>query len=265
MDPGLRSNQIILALTGLAGLTGLGAFLFLDKSVWSPVVAAGVTFLAWAIGRELDPDRHATALLSAAAALGVWFIVDIGLGLLAIGGFLGITRIIAETTGRRPLNTDLIVVVIGAAAISFTSPGFVAGFGLAVSIYVDNRMAHEPNPNALLASLVAAVGSTVVATLTGAFPQQIPEVQPVFALATAVLALLAVVREPPDPTSQVDSRRRSFIRRDRIHAARITVGLLLVVGALISGSESLGLMPVAIVLAFSLASSELERIARARR
>ena len=85
-----------------------------------------------------------------------------------------------------------------ATVVSFTPLGWVMGFGLAVAIYVDDRMAEEPNRAALLAAPAAAVGSSVVASLSGAF-RTMPTVDPVVVAALGVLALIAVLREPLEP------------------------------------------------------------------
>ena len=60
-------------------------------------------------------------------------------------------------------------------------------------------------------------------TLADAIPQGIPEVRPVLAIPLGLLALVTVAREPPQPTSQVDSRRKTFLKPGRLHAARIAI------------------------------------------
>ena len=264
LDLGIWSNRAILGLSLIAAVAGVVATVIFDGSPWLAVQAGLVTFLVWALTRELDPDRDSTALIAAALA-GVWAILGLPVDLLAIGGLVIGARLVAETTGRRPLRTDLFAIAIGAIAISFTPLGFVAGFGIAIAIYVDSRMSDEHNRDALIAALVAATGSAVVVSLSGAFPTQLPPVQPPFVLAVAALTLVAVLREPPQPTSVVDSRRGNLLSGNRIHASRILVGGLTVAGALVAGPEASALAPVAAALALSLASSEAVRITRTGR
>jgi len=136
------------------------------------------------------------------------------------------------------------------------------GFGLAVAIYVDQRMADEPTRAALLAALAAAVGSSVVTSLGGAFPQVLPTLRPFLTASLGLLAVFAVLREPVDPVSFVDSRNKRFIRRDRVHAGRALAGLLVFFGSIVSGEPVLAVVPMALVVATALASTEVERLRR---
>jgi hypothetical protein len=174
------------------------------------------------------------------------------------------SRIVVETTGRRPLVGDLVAMVVLVAAISFTLLGWVMGFGLAVALYVDDRLAEEHTRQALLAALAGAVASTAVVTLSGAVPESPPEVRPFLAAMVGVLALAAVGREPVDPVTFVDSRHKRFLRRDRVHAGRALSGLLIFVGALVTGDDAPAVVPMALALAVALVSSELERWRRRR-
>jgi hypothetical protein len=173
-----------------------------------------------------------------------------------------VARLLVETTGRRPLPGDLFVVALAATLMSFTPMGWVVGFGLAVAIYVDERMAEESSRVALLAALGAAVGSSVVTTLGDAFPRALPTFRPILIAATGLLALIAVLREPVDPVSFVDSRNKRFLRRDRVHAGRAAIGVLVFLGAIVSGEAALAVVPMALVVATALASTEVERLQR---
>jgi hypothetical protein len=65
-----------------------------------------------------------------------------------------------------------------------------------------------------------------------------------------------------DPVSFVDSRTKRFLRRDRVHAGRAAAGVLVFLGAIVSGETALAVIPMALVVATSLASTELERLQR---
>ena len=92
-------------------------------------------------------------------------------------------------------------------------PGWVFGFGLAIAIYLDDRMADFHKNQATVAAIGAAVGASLVATLTDAFPESLPPIRPPLTLALGILALIAVLRDPLDPVSLVDSRKKTPLRR----------------------------------------------------
>lgn len=263
VDLGLWSNRTIAALTVLALIAGLVVAFVSDVSIWLPAAAATVTFLAWALTRELDPDQDITALMAAVLA-GAWVLAGFEVALLALGGMILVGRLLLESTGRRPLLADLAAVAVAATAISFTPAGWVTGFGIAVAIYVDDRMASEHNSQAIVVAMSAAIGASAVATLTDAFPQTLPEIQPVLVIPLGLLALITVAREPPEPTTQVDSRRKTFLSPARLHAARIAIALVLFAAALVSGESGPALIPATIALTLSLISSEVERVRRLR-
>jgi hypothetical protein len=262
----LRSpwNRAILVLSVLSGAVGAGLTLVHDRDLILAIQAGGNTFLSWALGRELDPDRQESAIL--AAILGAaWALVGLPTALLPFIVLLLASRLLVETTGRRPLPTDLGAMAALATIISFTPLGWMMGFGLAIAIYVDDLMAEEHKRAALLAAVGGAVGASGVATLAGAFPGALPPVRPLLVASLGVLVLIAVLREPVDPVSFVDSRNKRFLRRQRLQAGRATAGLLIFFAALLSGETATTVVPMAMVLAISSASTELERVERARR
>lgn len=255
-----RWNQAIVLLTGVAAAVGLAG----NGDVWLPVRAAATTFLAWALCRELDPDHQVSALLAAVAG-GAWVLFGQPTGLLALLALMTAARVVTETTGRRPLPTDLAGLAVLATAVSFTRLGWVMGFGLAVAIYLDQRLSKEAGRAGLYASIGAAAGSSLLATLTDAFPRDLPTVRPLLATALGVIALAAILREPSPPVSFVDSRDRRFLRRDRLHVSRILAGILVFFASLLAGDEGLAVAPMALTLAIALASAEMDRIVRADR
>jgi hypothetical protein len=174
------------------------------------------------------------------------------------------TRLLAETTGRRPLPSDLAGLAVLAGLISYTPLGWVMGFGLAVAIYIDDRMSGATTRPGLLAALGAAVAASVVVNLSDALPETAWTIDPILAASSGALALLAVARSPVDPVSFVDSRSRRFLRSDRVHAARALAGVVLFAGSLIESTDSRVVVPMAMVLAVVLASEEVERLWRQR-
>jgi hypothetical protein len=263
LDPSSPWNRAAVLLSVAAGVLGALLTLLADRDLWLAIQAGGTTFLCWAVTRELDPDRQMSAMVAAAAGA-TWVLLGQPTALLPFAGLLLAARLIVETTGRRPLPTDLAAMAVLATIISVSPLGWVMGFGLAIAIYVDDRLATEHNRQALLAAMAAGVGSSVVVTWVGALPDAIPTIRPLFAILVGLLALIAVGREPVEPVSFVDSRNKRFIRRDRLQAGRSAAGVLIFIGAFVSGDAGSAVVPMAFALLVALGSSELERIQRAR-
>ncbi|HEU5113655.1 MAG TPA: hypothetical protein VFU96_10090 [Acidimicrobiia bacterium] len=261
IDPESPWNRAVFALAAAAGIIGAYLTLAEDAETLLAIEAGGTAFLSWALARELDPDRQVPALVLSVVG-GGWALLGPATAILPFTALLMAARLVVETTGRRPLNTDLAGLALVATVVSFTALGWVMGFGLAVAIYVDDRMAEEPNRAALLASPAAAVGSSVVASFSGAF-RTMPAVDPLVVAALGALALIAVLREPLEPVSFVDSRTKKFIRRDRLQAGRVLSAVLVFFGAVVSGANAPAVVPMAIVIATALASTEVERLQRA--
>jgi hypothetical protein len=260
LDFSYKSNVALVALVGLAA--GVALVLWLNGSpaevFWAPLDL----YILWVLLREVDPDHNWTALFAAAGA-GVWSLaLQPRASALAIGGLAMAARITTSTTGRRPLPTDLTVVAAIGIAISFTIEGFIAGFAIAIAIYLDDRLFGESRGMQVAAAAVTAIGAAVVATAARAFPQTLPEIVPYMAIATGVVALLLVLRDPAPPISQVDARHAAFIREDRLHASRALVGLAVFAMTLLVGQDSVELAPVLGGLLLVLISNEVERVRR---
>lgn len=260
LDLSLSSNRLIIGLTALAGIAGLLLWMTGDSpKAW---LAPVHTFLMWALVRELDPDRHWTALIAAGVA-GGWVLAGLEIiGALALGGFLLAGRLVLNPVGLRPLNTDLVAMAIAAGVVSFTAVGWVAGSGIAVAIYIDERLSDRPRRAALLAAIGAALGASAVATISEALPETLPSIRPLLVVVMGLLALLAVIRDPLPVLSTVDSSDLRSMERERLHGSRTLIGVLLFVAALLVGPSVTGLGPIMIAFALVLASEEVKRIRR---
>jgi hypothetical protein len=260
LDLSSRSNRLLLGLIAVSGLAGVVVWLSGGETavLWAPVHV----FLVWALTRELDPDHNSTALAAGLIA-GLWVLVgfDAGGALPAIGLLLA-ARVVVNTTGRRPLLSDLVALGVLASAISFTATGWVTGYGLALAIYIDDRMAEKHTTVAAVMAALAALGSSAIATSSQVFPQQMPDINQLLVVMIGVLALMAVVREPESPTSLVDSRRKTPISQDRLHAGRGLIGVLVFVAAFLAGPDAAAMGPAVIALTLVLISNEIERIRR---
>lgn len=263
MDVRSPSNVVLGVLVLITG--GIAAFLWLndrfDASVeilLSPVQV----FVIWALVREIDPDHHWTAL-AGATLTAVWALTGGTVAsALAIAGLMLAARIVTSTTGRRPLPVDLAFVSGFGIAIGFSVEGWVAGFGIALAIYRDERFAAENRPMAIGASAATAIGTTIVATLANAFPERLPDIDQGMAIAAGLAALALIAREPAAPISQVDARHAAFIYKPRLYVSRAIVGILAFLMALLTGADAIGMIVVVAAMVLVFVSNEIELLRR---
>lgn len=267
-DITFASNAAMLALALMAGVVSL--ILWLNGSPLEVFLAPAHVFLIWALLREIDPDHNWTALVGGAIA-GAWVLVAVSgssdvvvstMPALAIAGLMLAGRLVTETTGRRPLPVDLAVATAAGIAISFTIEGWISGFGLAIALYLDDRLSGKSRGMEIAAAATTAIGATVVATAARAFPPALPSIEPSIAIAAGLIAVGLVLRDPAEPTCRVDARHAAFIRVDRLHASRSLIGVLVFAMVLLTGSEANGLIPLISVLFLALVSNEAALVRR---
>lgn len=260
----IRHPSTLLLFVLVAAIGVIAVVRLLEGEPPSVVTAPILCFLIWALLRELDPDHNWTALLGGATA-GVWVLAGwIHPSVWLLTGLVVGARVITATTGRRPLTTDLAVVAVVAIGIGFRPEGWAAGFGLAVAVFIDERAAGASRHWVSGLAAAMAAGTTLVASLTGAFGEEPPEVIPWMALAAGVVALILFIRDPAVPTSQVDARHSAFMDQGRLHVARSAVGLIVFVATVLVGAEAEAMVPILAALALAVGSNEVERLIRRR-
>ena len=258
VDLSLRSNQMIAALTLIVAVAGIALWWSGESpDAW---LAPIHTFIFWALVRELDPDRHWTALLAGAIA-GLWILLghDI-VSAFALAGLLMAGRLVLNPVGLRPLNTDLIAMVIVATVVAFTPAGWLAGSGIAVALYLDARFAEEARQAPLFAAIGAALGASVMATVTDALPQSIPEVNPLIVSLLGLMGLIIVIRDPLPVLSTVDHSDEKLMDTGRLHATRVLIVVLVFIAAVLAGDAATDLIPVIVTIALVLISEEVKRL-----
>lgn len=257
LDLRLRSNQAMVGLVAIASLVAL--VLWLGGESATLFLAPAHVFATWALVREIDPDHQWTALVAAASA-GAWVLAGLPvLSILPLGGLVGASRLISATTGRRPLIGDLVVMTIGGIAIGFTVAGWIAGFGIALALYLDDRRTPASRGVQVAAATVTAIGTTVLASAVEAFPKTLPEIIAWIVIVAGGLAVALVAREPPIPVSRVDARYAAPLDHDRLHVSRAVTGMLAFAMSVFTGTEALGLSPLLVALALVLVSGEMTR------
>ncbi|MFQ5523195.1 MAG: hypothetical protein ACE5F5_06410 [Acidimicrobiia bacterium] len=265
LDFSYPSNRLIALLT-LAALVAGGAIALSGgpRGAW---LAPVNTFLVWALVRELDPDHDSTAIVAAVAAAAWVLLGQDPSAWLFVGGMVLAARLVLNSTGRRPLVSDFYWVAAASILIALFSPsaeGWVAGFGIAIALYVDDRLAAQHNIRAVVAAVIAAVGASAAALLTGVFPLSVVAIEPMAVLGYGLLGLLVVVRDPLPPTSTVDAKTQLPMEQGRLHAARALVGGLIFIAALFVARRAVALVPPAIGLGLALVADQVARIRQAR-
>ena len=245
IDPRIPSNLFAVAAAAVWGAVALLA----GGPEWGGPVAVGLsTFLSWALGRELDPDRVATANIAAVAG-----------GLVAFGYppaspgalylLLVAARILVRTTGKAPLRTDLALHLAIAAWLAQSVSGWVGGMALAFAVARDAGLS-DPAPSTHLRwGGAIAVAVTVVASLSEALGGWEAPGTAGSALAAVGVLGAAFLMGPEVPVSVGDLTDRPLDGR-RLLEARIAALAAVALTALIAGDEGMrALAPAWTVLA----------------
>ncbi|HSJ27824.1 MAG TPA: hypothetical protein VLB67_06395 [Acidimicrobiia bacterium] len=192
IDPRLASNRVALLLP-----MGAGLLLFGLGDLRRAMAGGLATFAAWAIARELDPDRPRSATL--AATLAVCAALAVGTPAPAPLFIALVTlRILVRTTGLPPKATDLAVVSAAAVAAADTPWGWAAGILLAFAIVRDAALPGDPPAAAAIWGAVTAVGVTVRVALSDELGLwEYPDLTALVVLVTGIVGAAIVVRPVP--------------------------------------------------------------------
>jgi hypothetical protein len=247
LEPQYPTNLAVLILLPLIGLGLAGAAYFLHDAGAAGALSAGLgglmaAFLAWALGREVDPDRNAAAFIAmaltvAAVALGwspaIWVLT---LCLMA-------TRIVVRTVGQAARLTDLALVTALAAMAVFAdgywAMGLIAGFAMAIDLLYDrtrtlNFVFAAFATGLSMFALVQRGGDLAALTL-----QPLGQIDPAWSLAALILTALSAIfiLTCPAVTSVCDSRGEPLERRRVRGGAMIVV--LFATAAMFEGQAGL--------------------------
>lgn len=253
------SNRFALLAAALGVLVGAVATLLLtDLSVLGAIgrgLAYGVTaFLAWSIGRELDPDDPRTARYGVFAyAVTAWTGPP---ALAATVAVLLAARIVSRTSGRPPTRWDLAAVVVVAAVAALSPVGFVTGLALAYALYADTRLPDRaPEVDLHIAAAATAVVTVTVSLVAGSFwsDWRGPDVLELLVL-LATLAVVAVLRiDHVDSTGDYTDRP---VLAHRVMQARVLTLVTAVAAILWTGAAGVGALAgvLAAILAIGIAA-----------
>jgi len=237
-----RTNLAVLILLPViaAGLTVFESVYRatpLPEALTGGLIGALAAFLAWALTRELDPDRNpgafvAMALCVAASALGF------GPGLFAAAVILMSVRVVVRTVGLPARTTDLaLVLALAAAAAGFTGDWWLCLVPAAAFVidYLFDR-GQRLAPVFAAASVALAALTFVTSGWSWAETETLVRGWIVAVVTVGGLFALMTVTCPP-VTSRCDASN------DPLDPRRIQAGMALTLGAacltLLGGLESL--------------------------
>jgi len=265
LDLDYPSNRYALVATLLAGLGTLlwrwstGAD---DIWAWSFRVAVGA-FLAWAIGRELDPDDTGSAGL---AAVVVVPLMVLGAPSLASSvAILLATRITVRTTGISPHLIDGMLLTVGAAYLGARPESWPALGTLILAVGTD-RYALPPGHDRTLWFSGAMTVAGVVTAVTFADPPgwSRPTISEWVILGvTAVVGFLAIVNTRP-LRSRTDYHDRT-LSEPRLRFGRVLVVFTLAVGVVYIGGPIMPSLTPVWAAALSVTVTHYYRLAQERR
>jgi hypothetical protein len=255
------THRLILGVGAIVGVVALVGWLNDTKTV-GVLLAPVYVGVVWALMREIDPDNDWTAIVAGAFA-GWWVLQQHPVvSALAVGAMAVSARIMSETTGRRPLLSDLIVVAILGIGVGYTVAGWVAGLGVAAAMVVDHRRAERRLRIQPWIALATAVGASANAWITGV-ELTAGAVSAKAASAAAVAAFILIIRRPVPPTSLVDARRKTPILQNRLHASRAVTAIVVYgMAVTLNSLDAVDLTPLLVALALVVISNEVEGITR---
>jgi hypothetical protein len=233
IDPRHPSNLFALLVSVAAGTAGL----VVGGSIGAGISAGFTTFLAWAMGRELDPDRPWTAGVAAVAAGAVSLAIPAEAGTLAV--LMVAARVLLRPTGLAPTLVDLLGLTAVAGFFARTPAGWAAGMALAFALARDTALPQPAERTQLGFAAATAVLVTAVASLTDALggPWQAPDAYEATIAAIGLIAGITLPRETPQ--TRCDATPALMIE-ERLRWARGTVLGALVLAGVVGGGPALG-------------------------
>ena len=233
-DFSTASNRFVLLATPAVGIAA-GITSLVTGSDWGEAFrngfgAGGCTFLAWAISRELHPDRP--ELATVAALLSPLSLLRGDPDLLASGVVLLVCRVVAGTTGRglRWADLGLIAAVAIPLAWRAVGPGVLTVSAVALAATLAAR---ERGWRPLLATSIAVAGAAAFAWTRFKSAGSID-------LWLAIPVALGLVSLVGPRRVIVDTDRAGgVISPVRVRAARAAALLAAAAAALTSGPEAL--------------------------
>jgi hypothetical protein len=170
IDPRYPRVGAILAAALLVTVAGGGFHLLQgaslqESAVWG-VNAGLAVFLAWALGRELDPEHESSAFVGSGLALAGSLLLGAP-GLLVLLWLLLVLRLVNQTTGL-PAKIQDSLAVLGLGLWLTWQESWVYGLATSLAFFLDSRL-HPPHIRH-----VAFAGAALLGTLGMAIARDMP-------------------------------------------------------------------------------------------
>ena len=225
LDPRVLSNRLIM-LFAAAVTIGMGVYRLANGS--SPTDAAiqavgtGVfTVLAWALGRELDPDHNLPAYV--AAVLGVLAVLLLGMpNLLLTGAVVAMLRMVNRTTGLPARVTDSLALVVLVGVIVARDGFWVIGPVVAAAFLLNALLPQPDRPNGYFFALLTLLVTGAAVALFPASEWTLRFDAPLGgSIAMAALVYLVIVLRDPTRLQSVGDWTGRPLNHPRVQAAQL--------------------------------------------
>jgi hypothetical protein len=254
LDWNVPSNrQIIiftLAMILLFGILELANAASFPQAARVALGAGVACFLAWAIGREIEPDYPSSAAIAAfLTALGLLVVVDLPY-LLPLGALLIGLRILSRSTGLPPRLMDYVpLVVITSLSIYIDN---LPPLGVIISaVFASDALLPPPDRrNGLLfAGLMLVI--TAILGLVAGLPGATSTLQSIALIGVGMVSLLYLIAIlwRPGPLAAVGDFTGEPLHRSRVLAAQVlALALALVAFVWLGNLGLIALLPLWAVL-----------------
>lgn len=245
-DPRYPTNRAIMALALAVAVAG-SIFQWLRGAELPESVAWGIgagfsLFLAWALGRELDPDHDLSAFVGAALALVALPFFDTP-SLLLILWLLLVLRIVNRTVGlpARPLDS---LGVLGLGTWLVWQGHWIVGLVAAVAFLLDGLLP-PPLRYHLLVSALALAATGALSIFHGGMAMESGPTTAVAILSAALVALFLVVIVTSREVQAVGDATGKPLQPRRVQAAQMIALLTALLYAWWAGASGMvALLPL---------------------
>ncbi len=226
LEPGLRSHRIVFAGAVVAVVGYAALAIATGRNVADALIVGIVVFIAWAVGRELDPDRPNVAAWAMPIAFAV-SIYDLPSAVASAVALIGI-RLVAGTVGAAVTWVDVVAFAVLGFAAGTTPVLWIVALALALWL----RTAPEVGPRKYMALglLIGGFGAALYLSER----QDVVINQEAYILAAAAGVVMMLAMRPIAVISMTDAGTGS-IHAGRIGLARNVAGAFVMWAAVMGG------------------------------